>query len=133
MKFWRPDFQDIVRGSLISGVANRICSRTTAFHCRSRKYAINFCLCSPRGDANTRGDFAAVIRKCRGIPRTLCCLSQLSHLSSCAHSSTPSPPLSLSLLSPPPFPSPSVILSVSKCFALIPRLFSSTTCALNSR
>lgn len=43
-----------------------------ALHCCPRKYAINFCLRSPRGNANTRGDFAGVIRKWRGIPRALC-------------------------------------------------------------
>jgi len=92
------------RVSLISGVADRICPRTTAFHCRSRKYAINFCLGSPRGNANTRGDFAGVIRKCRGIPRALCCLSQLSRLFLLRSSVHPSPPplsLSLSLSRPP--------------------------------
>lgn len=64
------------------------CARATTFHCRPRKYAINFCLCSPRGNANTRGDFAGVIRKCRGIPRALCCLFPFSF---------PSPPCPSSL------------------------------------
>lgn len=62
------------------------CARATTFHCRPRKYAINFCLCSPRGNANTRGDFAGVIRKCRGTPRALCCLLPFSF---------PSPPSSV--------------------------------------
>ena len=130
------------RVSLISGVADRICPRTTAFHCRSRKYAINFCLGSPRGNANTRGDFAGVIRKCRGIPRALCCLSQLSRLFLLRSSVHPSPLLSLSLSLSLVHPSisPSLLISLplsfylsrSKCFALTLCPFPST-CTLNWR
>lgn len=75
MKFWRRRFRKRLSERVFDFRHSRQdCARATTFHCRLRKYAINFCLCSPRGNANTRGDFAGVIRKCRGIPRALCCL-----------------------------------------------------------
>lgn len=75
MKFWRRRFRKRLSERVFDFRHSRQdCARATTFHCRPCKYAINFCLCSPRGNANTRGDFAGVIRKCRGIPRTLCCL-----------------------------------------------------------
>lgn len=125
MKFWRRRFRKRLSERVFDFRHSRQDrARATTFHCRPRKYAINFCLCLPRGNANTRGDFAGVIRKCRGIPRALCCLFPFS----------PSRPFSIVSLflshSPLPLLSISFPLklypSLSKCF--VPSFSLSTPC-----